>query len=90
MPASEAAVIAITSGTTICTIVLSRLRCLLRPCDPDGQYSQCGFTDAKLDKSAHELKIGISMGEMSWSSPATTKKSERENKDGIRQGSTPG
>ena len=61
MPTSEAAVIAITSGTTICTIVLSRLRCLLRPCDPDGQYSvyysQCGFTDAKLDKSAHELKI---------------------------------
>ena len=34
-----------------------RLRCLIRPCDPDGQYSQCGFTDAKLDKSAHELKI---------------------------------
>ena len=57
MPTSEAAVIAITSGTTICTIVLSRLRCLLRPCDPEGQYSQCGFTDAKLDKSAHELKI---------------------------------
>ena len=57
MPTSEAAVIALTSGTTICAIVLSRLRCLLRPCDPDGQYSQCGFTDAKLDKSAHELKI---------------------------------
>ena len=57
MPTSEAAVIALTSGTTICTIVLSRLRCLFRPCDPEGQYSQCGFTDAILDKSAHELKI---------------------------------
>ena len=57
MPTSEAAVIALTSGTTICTIVLSRLRCLFRPCDPEGQYSQCGFTDAKLDKSAHELNI---------------------------------
>ena len=55
--ASEATVIAITSGTTILTLVLSRLRCLLRPCDPEGQYSQCGFTDSKLDKSAHELKI---------------------------------
>ena len=57
MPSSEAALIALTSGTTICTIVLSRLRCLFRPCGPEGQYSQCGFTDAKLDKSAHELKI---------------------------------
>ena len=57
MPSSEAAVIALTSGTTICTIMLSRLRCLFRPCDPEGQYSQCDFTDAKLDKSAHELKI---------------------------------
>ena len=57
MPSSEAAVIALTSGTTICTIMLSRLRCLFRACDPEGQYSQCGFTDAKLDKSAHELKI---------------------------------
>ena len=57
MPSSEAAVIALTSGTTICTIMLSRLRYLFRPCDPEGQYSQCGFTDAKLDKSAHELKI---------------------------------
>ena len=57
MLSSEAVVTALTSGTTICTIVLSRLRCLFRPCDPEGQYSQCGFTDAKLDKSAHELKI---------------------------------
>ena len=57
MPGSEATLIAITSGTTLLTLCLSRLRCLIRPCDPDGQYSQCGFTDAKLDKSAHELKI---------------------------------
>ena len=54
---SEATIIAITSATTICTILLSRLRCLIRPCDPEGQYSQCGLTDQKLDKSAHELKI---------------------------------
>ena len=53
----EARLIAITSGTTLLTLCLSRLRCLIRPCDPEGQYSQCGFTDAKLDKSAHELKI---------------------------------
>ena len=54
---SEATIIAITSATTVCTICLSRLRCLIRPCDPEGQYSQCGFTDSKLDESAHELKI---------------------------------
>ena len=55
---SETAIIAITSATTICTLILSRIRCLIRPCDPDGQYSQCGFTDAKLDKgSAHEIKV---------------------------------
>ena len=54
---AEALIIGISSATTICTIVLSRLRCLIRPCDPEGQYSQCGFTDQKLDKSAHELKI---------------------------------
>ena len=53
----ETSLLAITSATTICTICLSRLRCLLRPCDPEGQYSQCGFTDQKLDKSAHELKV---------------------------------
>ena len=53
----EALLIGITSGTTLLTLCLSRLRCLIRPCDPEGQYSQCGFTDAKLDKSAHELKI---------------------------------
>ena len=54
---SEATIIAITSATTICTILLSRLRCLVRPCDPEGQYSQCGFTSQKLDKNDHELKI---------------------------------
>ena len=53
----EATVIALSSVTTLCSICLSRLRCLVRPCDPEGQYSQCGFTDAKLDKSAHELKV---------------------------------
>ena len=53
----ETTLLAISSATTICTICMSRLRCLLRPCDPEGQYSQCGFTDQKLDKSAHELKV---------------------------------
>ena len=57
MPGSETAVLALSSATTVCTLILSRLRCRVRPCDPEGQYSQCGFTDAKLDKSAHELKI---------------------------------
>ena len=57
MTGSEIAVLAVSSLTTVCTICLSRLRCLLRPCDPEGQYSQCGFTDQKLDKSANELRV---------------------------------
>ena len=55
---SEAVVIAITSGTTLATLVLSRIRCLFRPCDPGGQYCQSGCTDQKLDKDeGHEIKI---------------------------------
>ena len=54
---SEATIIAITSGTTICTLILSRIRCIFRPCDPEGQYFQSGCTDQKLDKSAHEIRI---------------------------------
>ncbi len=55
---SELGIIAITSATTICTLVLSRIRCILRPCDPDGQYFQSGCTDQKLDKGgAHEIRV---------------------------------
>ena len=55
---SEATVIAITSGTTLATLTLSRIRCLFRPCDPSGQYCQSGCTDQKLDKDeGHEIKI---------------------------------
>ncbi len=55
---SEALVIAITSGTTLATLILSRIRCLFRPCDPGGQYCQSGCTDQKLDKDeGHEIKI---------------------------------
>ena len=54
---SEALVIAITSATTLATLIISRLRCILRPCDPEGQIVQSGCTDQKLDKSAHELKV---------------------------------
>ncbi len=54
---SEAVVIAITSGTTMRTLTLSRIRCIVRPCGPDGQYFQSGCTDQKLDKSAHEIRI---------------------------------
>ena len=52
----EALVIGITSATTFATLIISRLRCMLRPCDPDGQYFQSGCTDQKLDRSAHEFR----------------------------------
>ena len=55
---SEVAVIAISAGTTLATLILSRIRCLFRPCDPGGQYCQSGCTDQKLDKDeGHEIKI---------------------------------
>ncbi len=55
---SELGIIAITSGTTIYTLILSRIRCIIRPCDPDGQYFQSGCTDAKLDKGGpHEIRV---------------------------------
>ena len=54
---SEATIIAITSATTICTLILSRIRCILRPCDPEGQYFQSGCTDQKLDRGGHEIKV---------------------------------
>ena len=55
---SEATIIAITSGTTLATLILSRIRCLFRPCDPGGQYCQSGCTDQKVDKDeGHEIKI---------------------------------
>ena len=55
---SEATVIAITSGTTLATLIWSRIRCLLRPCDPGGQYCQSGCTDQKLDKDeGHEIRL---------------------------------
>ena len=55
---SEALVIATTSGTTLATLILSRIRCLFRPCDPGGQYCQSGCTDQKLDRDeGHEIKI---------------------------------
>ena len=55
---SEATVIAITSGTTLATLILSRIRCLFRPCDPSGQYCQSGCTEHQLDKDeGHEIKI---------------------------------
>ena len=55
---SEATIIAITSGTTLATLILSRIRCLFRPCDPGGQYCQSGCTDQKLDKDeGHEIRL---------------------------------
>ena len=56
---SEATIIAITAGTTLATLVLSRIRCLFRPCDPSGQYCQSGCTEHQLDKddAQHEVKI---------------------------------
>ena len=43
---------------SLATVALSRIRCILRPCDPDGQKCQSGCSEFPLDKpEPHELSI---------------------------------
>ena len=50
-------VVAITSATSILTLVLSRIRCILRPCASDGDKCISGCSDQPLRKEDHELDI---------------------------------
>ena len=50
-------VVAITSATSIVTLLLSRLRCIVRPCATDGDKCVSGCTDTPLRKDDHELDI---------------------------------
>ena len=54
---STVEIVGITTLGSLLTVIISRIRCILRPCDPDGNYCMSGCTDQKLDRSAHELKI---------------------------------
>ena len=50
-------VVALTSATSVATLLLSRLRCIVRPCSQDGDKCVSGCTDQPLRKDEHELDI---------------------------------
>ena len=55
---SEVSLVLITTVGSLATVALSRIRCILRPCDPEGQRCQSGCTENALEKpDPHELDI---------------------------------
>ena len=50
-------VVALTSAASIATLVLSRIRCIIKPCNQDGEKCVSGCTDQPLRKDEHELDI---------------------------------
>ena len=55
---SEVALVGITTLGSLATVALSRCRCILRPCDPDGQRCQVGCSDQPLEKpDPHEIDV---------------------------------
>ena len=66
----EATIIALTSATTLATIILGRLRCILRPCDPHGQCFQSACSDVPLEKhDDHEIDLqqcDLGNGKQCW------------------------
>ena len=50
-------VVALTSATSVATLLFSRLRCICRPCAADGDRCISGCSDQPLRKDEHELDI---------------------------------
>ena len=50
-------VVALTSATSVATLLLSRLRCIIRPCASDCDKCISGCSDQPLRKDEHELDI---------------------------------
>ena len=50
-------VVALTSATSIATLILSRIRCILKPCNQEGEKCVSGCTDQPLRKDEHELDV---------------------------------
>ena len=67
---SEALVIGITSVTTLATICLGRLRCIWRPCDPNGNCFQSACSDVPLERrDEHEIDLqqcDLGNGRSAW------------------------
>ena len=70
MSGSEIAIIALSSGTTLLTIILGRVRCIFRPCDPSGQCFQSACSDTPLEKrEEHEIdlqELSLGNGKSAW------------------------
>ena len=50
-------VVALTSAASVATLIISRLRCIMKPCSPDGDKCISGCSDQPLRKDEHELDI---------------------------------
>ena len=48
-------VVALTSLTSIATLILSRIRCILKPCSSEGDKCVSGCSDQPLRKDEYEL-----------------------------------
>ena len=56
---SEVTLVAITSAASLLTVLISRIRFILRPCSEDPEKRcQSGCTDTKLDRETHEIAVG--------------------------------
>ena len=50
-------VVALTSATSIATLILSRVRCIVKTCHQDGEKCVSGCTDKPLRKDEHEIDV---------------------------------
>ena len=48
-------VVALTSAASVATLIISRFRCIMKPCSPDGDKCISGCSDQPLRKEDHEL-----------------------------------
>ena len=55
---SEVTPVAITTAASIVTVLISRIRFILRPCSEEPEKRcQSGCTDSKLDRETHEIEV---------------------------------
>ena len=67
---SEDVIIGITSATTLATVILGRIRCIFRPCDPGGQICQSACSDMPLEHhDDHQIDLqqcDLGGGRFAW------------------------
>ena len=50
-------VVALTSAASVATLIISRLRWIMKPCSPDGDKCISGCSDQPLRREEHELDV---------------------------------